>query len=120
VVDSHHGFGDAADTMAASHVVHFKGQHGVLQTSPSPKDTPVSSVAPLSSSADIQLQIEGMTCASCVSRVEKALCKVPGVAGATVNLATEQATKRLQTQRLSAGFLGGMTAQHQPCLLCFN
>jgi len=57
----------------------------------------VSTAAPLSSSADIQLQIEGMTCASCVSRVEKALCKVPGVAGATVNLATEQATVHLQS-----------------------
>ena len=34
----------------------------------------------------------GMTCASCVSRVERALKKVPGVDGATVNLATEKAT----------------------------
>ena len=57
----------------------------------------MSTDAPLSPSADIQLQIEGMTCASCVSRVEKALCKVPGVAGATVNLATEQATVHLQS-----------------------
>ncbi|RZL86974.1 MAG: copper-translocating P-type ATPase [Variovorax sp.] len=37
------------------------------------------------------LQIEGMTCASCVSRVEKALAKVPGVVSAEVNLATEKA-----------------------------
>ncbi len=57
----------------------------------------MSTVAPLSPTADIQLQIEGMTCASCVSRVEKALCKVPGVSGATVNLATEQATVHLQS-----------------------
>ena len=34
----------------------------------------------------------GMTCASCVARVEKALAKVPGVASANVNLATEKAT----------------------------
>lgn len=40
------------------------------------------------------LQIEGMTCASCVRRVEKALGAVPGVLGASVNLATEQATVR--------------------------
>jgi Cu+-exporting ATPase len=40
------------------------------------------------------LQIEGMTCASCVSRVERALMKVPGVGSATVNLATEQAEVR--------------------------
>ncbi len=38
------------------------------------------------------LQVEGMTCASCVSRVEKALLKVPGVTSASVNLATEKAT----------------------------
>ncbi len=37
------------------------------------------------------LPIEGMTCASCVSRVEKALLKVPGVLSAEVNLATEKA-----------------------------
>ena len=37
------------------------------------------------------LSIEGMSCASCVGRVEKALSKVPGVSAATVNLATEHA-----------------------------
>ena len=37
-------------------------------------------------------QIEGMTCASCVTRVEKAIRAVPGVAAANVNLATERAT----------------------------
>jgi Cu+-exporting ATPase len=41
-----------------------------------------------------ELVIEGMTCASCVSRVEKALQAVPGVREATVNLATEKATVR--------------------------
>ncbi len=35
--------------------------------------------------------VAGMTCASCVGRVEKALLKVPGVRAATVNLATESA-----------------------------
>ncbi|WEX78990.1 heavy metal translocating P-type ATPase [Sinorhizobium numidicum] len=39
--------------------------------------------------------VEGMTCASCVSRVEKALKAVPGVTEASVNLATEKATVRL-------------------------
>lgn len=38
------------------------------------------------------LRIEGMTCASCVGRVEKALRAVPGVLDASVNLATEKAT----------------------------
>lgn len=41
--------------------------------------------------APIELSIDGMTCASCVARVEKALKKVPGVQQANVNLATEQA-----------------------------
>ena len=39
-----------------------------------------------------ELLIEGMSCASCVGRVEKALLKVPGVLQASVNLATEKAT----------------------------
>jgi P-type Cu+ transporter len=42
----------------------------------------------------IELPITGMTCASCVRRVEKALTKVPGVQEASVNLATEQAAVR--------------------------
>jgi Cu+-exporting ATPase len=37
------------------------------------------------------LEIEGMHCASCVARVEKALADVPGVQSASVNLATERA-----------------------------
>ncbi|MCW1920368.1 heavy metal translocating P-type ATPase [Rhodobacter sp. KR11] len=37
------------------------------------------------------LEIDGMTCASCVGRVEKALAAVPGVASVAVNLATERA-----------------------------
>jgi len=42
-------------------------------------------------SSTIDIGIGGMTCASCVMRVEKALKKVPGVDSATVNLATESA-----------------------------
>ena len=40
------------------------------------------------------LQVTGMTCASCASRVEKALAKVQGVLSAFVNLATERVTVR--------------------------
>jgi len=40
----------------------------------------------------LDLRVEGMTCASCVARVEKALRRVPGVVDASVNLATETAT----------------------------
>ncbi|NBA95200.1 heavy metal translocating P-type ATPase [Pseudomonas sp. R5(2019)] len=43
---------------------------------------------------ELVLAIDGMTCASCVGRVEKALLKVPGVQSATVNLASEVARVR--------------------------
>jgi len=43
------------------------------------------------------LDIGGMTCASCVGRVEKALNRIPGVEAASVNLATEQAKIRLDS-----------------------
>ena len=45
----------------------------------------------------IDLGIGGMTCASCVTRVEKALKKQAGVSDATVNLATESARVTLTT-----------------------
>ena len=45
-------------------------------------------------SGPIELSIEGMTCASCVGRIERALRAVPGVTEAVVNLATERATVR--------------------------
>ena len=50
--------------------------------------------APVDGAAEactLDLGIGGMTCASCVSRVERALRKVPGVSDASVNLATESA-----------------------------
>jgi heavy metal translocating P-type ATPase len=47
--------------------------------------------APLIGQQTVKLSISDMTCASCVRRVEKAIEKVPGVAGAAVNLATEKA-----------------------------
>ena len=46
---------------------------------------------PVASNTVMDIGIGGMTCASCVARVEKALNKVPGVASASVNLATETA-----------------------------
>ena len=45
--------------------------------------------------ATLELSVEGMTCASCVGRVERALKAVPGVHSATVNLATERATLQM-------------------------
>lgn len=68
-----------------------------------------SATLPSTSSANnkaFQLDIEGMSCASCVNRVEKALRAVPGVAEASVNLATErasvQADSSVQPDQLAA------------------
>ena len=46
-------------------------------------------------SSSLSLPIEGMTCASCVARVERVLKAIPGVGEATVNLATGRADIRL-------------------------
>ena len=51
-------------------------------------------VAALTTSADVDLALEGMTCASCVARIERTLSKVPGVDTVSVNLATEKAHVR--------------------------
>uniref|UniRef100_UPI002616735A heavy metal translocating P-type ATPase n=1 Tax=Aliiroseovarius sp. TaxID=1872442 RepID=UPI002616735A len=45
----------------------------------------------MSKQSQIRLSVDGMSCASCVGRVEKALKALPGVDGAAVNLATESA-----------------------------
>lgn len=47
----------------------------------------------------ITLPVEGMTCASCVARVEKAIKTVDGVESAAVNLATEKATIKINPLR---------------------
>ena len=49
---------------------------------------------------DITLDIEGMTCASCVNKVERALGAVDGVDAAAVNLATRTATVRASSDAL--------------------
>ncbi len=43
----------------------------------------------------LSLSIAGMTCAACAARLERVLCRVPGVAAVEVNLATERAELRL-------------------------
>jgi Cu+-exporting ATPase len=50
--------------------------------------------ASATAAATLRLPIEGMTCASCVGRVERALTRMPGVEAASVNLATETAEVR--------------------------
>jgi Cu+-exporting ATPase len=57
--------------------------------------------------ARIRLEIDGMTCASCVARVEKALNGLDGVDGASVNLATEGATVAFDPSQLGVEQLIG-------------
>ncbi|WP_175718296.1 heavy metal translocating P-type ATPase [Burkholderia anthina] len=80
---------DASPAVSASQLVDAVTQAGYGATPVVPDNT--ADLAP-SAPISIELDIDGMTCASCVSRVEKALAKVPGVTRASVNLATERAT----------------------------
>jgi Cu+-exporting ATPase len=64
-------------------------------SAPSIPTTDPAAAAAVSTTAEIA--IGGMTCASCVRRVEKALAKVPGVEQVSVNLATEKATVHADT-----------------------
>lgn len=50
----------------------------------------------VASTATLTIPIEGMSCASCVAKIEHGLSAVPGVSRAAVNLATEQATVEYQ------------------------
>ncbi|OWV87881.1 ATPase [Rhizobium sp. N122] len=67
-------FKDAVDAAAVLHAIQAAGYEPKSETQ--------------------EFIVGGMTCASCVSRVERALRAVPGVAEANVNLATEKATVR--------------------------
>jgi Cu+-exporting ATPase len=54
---------------------------------------------------ELTLPVVGMTCASCVTRIERFLNKADGVADAVVNLATERATVRFDPARIDRGGL---------------
>ncbi len=58
----------------------------------SPTPTPAPVLPPLPTGTRMRFRVEGMHCASCVSRVEAGLRQVPGVVDARVNLATREAT----------------------------
>ncbi|HYX10752.1 MAG TPA: heavy metal-associated domain-containing protein, partial [Candidatus Acidoferrum sp.] len=55
--------------------------------------------APPSRVIELELPVAGMTCASCVNRIERFLRKTDGVESASVNLATEIATVRYLPER---------------------
>ncbi len=56
---------------------------------------------------ELTLPVTGMTCASCVRRVERAIGKLEGVEGVSVNLATEKATVRFHPELVGHGALRG-------------
>ena len=51
----------------------------------------------------VVIPVTGMTCASCVGHVTQALEEVPGVAGAQVNLSTNQASVEYDPARTASG-----------------
>jgi Cu+-exporting ATPase len=65
----------------------------IFMNAPPRQEMPMTTAANTAArEVDLNFRVEGMTCASCVARVEKALAKVPGVIDASVNLATEKAS----------------------------
>src|ERR1700754_1798717 len=60
--------------------------------------------APASGTRTVDFAFDGMTCAACSLRIEKALNKIPGVA-ATVNLATDRARVRFPSSATDVGAL---------------
>ncbi|MGH2618724.1 MAG: cation transporter, partial [Thermomicrobiales bacterium] len=61
----------------------------------SPVPAPVNGSPPANTRPhEVAIPVTGMTCASCVNRVEKAIGKIPGVENVAVNLATERASVR--------------------------
>lgn len=56
----------------------------------------------MTTEAKVTLAIDGMSCASCVGRVERALNEAPGVVSATVNLAAATAQVEFDADRIAA------------------
>ncbi|WP_080409906.1 heavy metal translocating P-type ATPase [Burkholderia ubonensis] len=125
-LDDHSATVSAHDTVDPARLIEAIGDAGYRATLREAVGTgerradepaPTSPAAP--ATAPIELEIEGMTCASCVARVEKALANVPGVARASVNLATERATvdaagvpaSRLADAVKQAGYLATPVAE---------
>ncbi|KAK6020441.1 heavy metal-associated domain protein, partial [Ostertagia ostertagi] len=67
--------------------------------------------------SSLRLKVSGMSCASCVGRVEKALRKQPGVLSADVNLATETASVALQDGAETAPLLAALAKAGYPATL---
>ncbi|WP_080436744.1 heavy metal translocating P-type ATPase [Burkholderia ubonensis] len=98
---------DAAAVVTTAQLVDAVRQAGYQAT---PVAEPEPAIAPDAALGAIELDIGGMTCASCAGRVEKALANVPGVARASVNLATERATVHGAAPLDPAALIAAVTA----------
>ncbi|KVZ40393.1 copper-transporting ATPase [Burkholderia ubonensis] len=98
---------DAAAVVTTAQLVDAVRQAGYQAT---PVAEPEPAIAPDAALGAIELDIGGMTCASCAGRVEKALSNVPGVARASVNLATERATVHGAAPLDPAALIAAVTA----------
>ncbi|KVU97681.1 copper-transporting ATPase [Burkholderia ubonensis] len=98
---------DAAAGVTTAQLVDAVRQAGYQAT---PVAEPEPAIAPDAALGAIELDIGGMTCASCAGRVEKALANVPGVARASVNLATERATVHGAAPLDPAALIAAVTA----------
>ncbi|KVT50019.1 copper-transporting ATPase [Burkholderia ubonensis] len=98
---------DAAAGVTTAQLVDAVRQAGYQAT---PVAEPEPAIAPDAALGAIELDIGGMTCASCAGRVEKALSNVPGVARASVNLATERATVHGAAPLDPAALIAAVTA----------
>ena len=63
---------------------------------------------------NLRIPVEGMSCASCVGRVERALRKVPGVQSADVNLASETAQVRVASPEAVEQAVAALAAAGYP------
>ncbi|KVU65835.1 copper-transporting ATPase [Burkholderia ubonensis] len=102
-----HATVDAAAGVTTAQLVDAVRQVGYQAT---PVAEPEPAIAPDAALGAIELDIGGMTCASCAGRVEKALANVPGVARASVNLATERATVHGAAPLDPAALIAAVTA----------
>ncbi|WP_431824038.1 heavy metal translocating P-type ATPase [Burkholderia sp. F1] len=98
---------DAAAGVTTAQLVDAVKQAGYLAT---PVAEPEAAIAPDAALGAVELDIGGMTCASCAGRVEKALANVPGVMRASVNLATERATVHGAAPLDPAALIAAVTA----------
>ncbi|BCS31954.1 copper-translocating P-type ATPase [Luteitalea sp. TBR-22] len=63
--------------------------------------TPSGAPTPLAALSSVQIPVEGMTCAACQARVQRALTRVPGVAEASVNLLAHRASVRFDSTKVA-------------------